>query len=228
MDVSRRGQAARRAALQAMRIKDHGQHRNQGDDGNGNHPRPGGNPDRWWERGCGGRLGSDRWGLRICLRGWDLASRQVVVWQFLERTHITIAQPPASLDKLGALRLTQGFAYAADGFAEALVVDVFAVPKPLQQFLAGDHAVAVFEQAQKYLVGFALQGNAAGTDGQQLLIRIEGCGPEYKHNDTTVFFRGRTAVYRLSLSDFTINSELGGNRVKILPSECPTVLPHGE
>ena len=99
------------------------------------------------------------------------ASRQLPEW-----THVAIAQSPPGLDIVGTFRFAQGFAYAADGFAEALVVDLLAIPKPFQQLLAVDHAVPVFNEAQQYLVGFALQGNTAGADGQQLVIRVKGCG----------------------------------------------------
>ena len=82
-----------------------------------------------------------------------------------------MAKPPASLDKLRTFFLTQGFAYAPDGLDEALVVDLLAVSKPFQQLLAVVHPVTILNQPQKYLVGFALQSNAAGTKLSSCLWR---------------------------------------------------------
>ncbi len=97
--------------------------------------------------------------------------------RFAERADVAVANAPAGFDEGGAVAgFAKGFANAADGFAEALVVDILTIPELIEELLAKDHAVTVFDEITKDEVWLALKGDRAGAGDQQLLLWIKASG----------------------------------------------------
>jgi hypothetical protein len=91
-----------------------------------------------------------------------------------EETDVAIPEAPASLDEDRAVAgLPEGLANAADGFAQAFIVDFFSFPKPVKQLLSGHHPVAILDQVFKHQKGFALKRNGAVAEGELAFLNIE-------------------------------------------------------
>src|SRR5271167_1158719 len=132
---------------------------------------------------------------------------------FCKRPYVPVTQPPAGLDVSGTFScLAESLANAPDGLAQALVVDFLAIPKFVEELLAVNRALSVFDQVDKDQEGFALQGNGALPDDEQLLFRIKLSQAEIEHgfgNVRGVNFAGSIAEKFLNFPIFLICSELG-------------------
>ena len=93
---------------------------------------------------------------------------------FFERADVAVTDAPAGFDEGGAVAgFAEGFADAADGFAETGVVDLLPVPEVIEELLTENHAVTVFDEEEEDEERFALKGDRAGAGNQQLFLWIK-------------------------------------------------------
>jgi len=107
-----------------------------------------------------------RWGEE-----WGVRRRDE---RLAEWADIAVPDSPARFDEDGAVSgFAEGFANAADGFTETLVVDVLAVPELIEELFSQDHAMPVFDEIAEDEVRLALKRDRAGAGDQQLLLWIK-------------------------------------------------------